>query len=75
MATVEWRRPEFSKGAWFEANPECSVIETKTMMMQNSRTVRRNVDANEQARARAKTIPSKERSSTELRFASFPARL
>src|SRR6266478_5010141 len=29
----------------------------KTMMMQNSRTVRRSVDANEQARERAKTTP------------------
>ena len=29
----------------------------KTMMMQNSRTVRRRVDANEQARERAKTTP------------------
>jgi hypothetical protein len=29
----------------------------KTMMMQNSRTVRRSVDANEQARARAETTP------------------
>src|ERR1039458_9436740 len=29
----------------------------KTMMMQNSRTVRRSVDANGQARERAETIP------------------
>jgi hypothetical protein len=29
----------------------------KTMMMQNSRTVRRSVDANEQGRERAKTTP------------------
>src|SRR6266446_4890430 len=29
----------------------------KTMMMQNSRTVRRSVDADEQARERAKTTP------------------
>src|SRR5213078_64746 len=29
----------------------------ETMMMQNARTVRRSVDANEQARERAKTTP------------------
>src|ERR1700691_4271756 len=32
----------------------------RTMMMQNSRTVRRSVDANEQARERAKTTPLNE---------------
>jgi hypothetical protein len=35
--------------AWFEANPECSV-RNKTMMMQNSRTVTRSVNAHEEAR-------------------------
>ena len=57
-ATVGGVGQSFSRRTWFEADPECSVTETKkTMMMENARTVRRSVDANEQARERAKTTP------------------
>ena len=66
MATVGWRRPEFSRRTWFEANPECSVTATKRCMMQNSRTVRRSVDANEQDRERAKTTPLRLRNEAQL---------
>jgi len=49
----------------------------KMMMMENARAVRRSVDAQEEARERkrAESTPLRERGSTELRFASFPARL
>ena len=56
MATVGWRRPEFSRSDLVRSKSRMFCDRNKTMM-QNSRTARRNVDANEQARARAKTIP------------------
>ena len=54
MATVGWRRPEFSRRTWFEADTETKRLK---MMMENARTVRRSVDVNEQTRERAKTTP------------------
>ena len=57
MATVGWRRPEFSRSDLVRSKSRMFCDRNKTMMMQNSRTARRKVDANEQARARAKTIP------------------
>src|SRR5580692_2781489 len=45
----------------------------KTMMMQNSRTVRRSVDANKQARERAKTTPR--RNEAQLNCVSLRSQL
>jgi hypothetical protein len=50
MATVGWRRPEFSRRTWFEANPEMFCDRNKTMIVENARAVRRSVDAHEEAR-------------------------
>ena len=61
MAMVGWRRPEFSRRNLVRSGSMMFCDRNKTMMMmQNSRTVRRSVDAvdaNEQARERAKTTP------------------
>jgi hypothetical protein len=57
MATVGWRRPEFSKSDLIRSKSRMFCDQNKTMRMRNSRTVRRSVDANEQARERAKTTP------------------
>src|ERR1700722_16193169 len=56
MATVGRRRPEFSRRDLDRSKSRmfCDRNNT-TMMMQNSGTVRPSLDANEQARARAKT--------------------
>src|ERR1700719_3775636 len=56
MATVGRRRPEFSRHDLVRSKSRmfCERNNT-TMMMQNSRTVRPSLNANEQARARAKT--------------------
>jgi hypothetical protein len=58
MATVGWRRPKFSRSDLVRSKSRmfCDRNNT-TMMMQNSGTARRSVDANEQARERAKTTP------------------
>jgi hypothetical protein len=49
----------------------------ETMMMENARAVRRSVDVHEEGPRKKKSgnHSTKERSSTELRFASFPAQL
>jgi hypothetical protein len=49
----------------------------ETMMMENARAVRRSVDAHEEGprKKKSENHSTKERSSTELRFASFPAQL
>jgi hypothetical protein len=57
MATVGWRRPEFSKSDLIRSKSRMFCDQNKTMRMRNSRTARRSVDANEQARERAKTTP------------------
>jgi len=57
MATVGWRRPEFSRSDLVRSKSRMFCDRNKTMRMQNSRTARRSVDANEQARARAETTP------------------
>src|SRR6202030_1487009 len=56
MATVGRRRPEFSRRDLVRSKSRmfCDRNNT-TMIMQNSGTVRPSLDANEQARARAKT--------------------
>lgn len=67
MPTVGWRRPEFSRRTWFEADTETKRLE---MMLENARTVRRSVDVNEQARERAKTTPL--RNEAQLNYVSLP---
>src|SRR6202030_1707873 len=57
MATVGWRRPEFSRSDLVRSKSRMFCDRNKTIMMQNSRAVRRSVDANQQARERAKTTP------------------
>src|SRR5512142_1758574 len=58
MAMGGWRRPKFSQSDLVQSKSRmfCDRNNT-TMMMQNPGTVRRSVDPNEQARARAKTTP------------------
>jgi hypothetical protein len=70
MATVGWRRPEFSRRTWFEADTETKKLK---MMMENARTVRRSVDVNEQAREIAKTTPL--RNEAQLNCVSLRSRL
>ena len=56
MATVGWRRPEFPAGLGSKQS-RMFWDRNEKMMLENARTVRRSVDANEQARERAKTTP------------------
>src|SRR5204862_262986 len=56
MAMVGWRRQSFQEDL-VRSKPRMFCDRNETMMMQNARTVRRSVDANEQARERAKTTP------------------
>jgi len=57
MATVGWRRPEFSGSDLVRSGSRMFCDRNEKMMLENARTVRRSVDANEQARERAKTTP------------------
>ena len=56
MAMVGWRRQSFQEDL-VRSKLRMFCDRNETMMMQNARTVRRSVDANEQARERAKTTP------------------
>ena len=56
MAMVGWRRQSFQEDL-VRSKPRMFCDRNETMMMENARTVRRSVDANEQARERAKTTP------------------
>jgi hypothetical protein len=57
MATVGWRRPEFSRSDLVRSGSRMFCDRNEKMMLENARTVRWSVDANEQARERAKTTP------------------
>src|ERR1700719_764178 len=57
MATVGWRRPEFSRSDLVRSGSRMFCDRNEKMMLENARTVRRSVDANQQTRERAKTTP------------------
>jgi hypothetical protein len=70
-ATVGGVDQSFSK-TWFEADPSCSVTEMKKMMMANGKG---GAWLPTRVLQKSGTHSTKERSFTELRFASFRARL
>jgi hypothetical protein len=62
-----------SRKTWFEADPSCSVTEMKKMMMANVKGSGAWLPT--RVLQKSGTHSTKERSFTELRFASFRARL
>ena len=71
-ATVVGVDQSFSK-TWFEADPSCSVTEMKKIMMANVKGSGAWLPTS--VLQKSGTHSTKERSFTELRFASFRARL